>query len=89
MHRRFQSRRIVNSEIRGYLVGVQLGGAADDGGGEDGSCKCNQEDQDHHERLGKEADCKVGVEYEQEDGEGRGCNRGNHRGDCEAPVYVK
>ena len=47
---------------------VHLGGAADDGGGEEGSCKCHQEDQDHQERLGKEAVGKVGVEDEQEEG---------------------
>jgi len=49
------------------LVEVQLGGAADDGGGEGGGCKCHQEDQDHQEGLGKEAASKVGIEYEQED----------------------
>ena len=79
----------MKSEIRGYLVGVQLGGAADEGGGEDGSCKCNQKDEDHQERLGKKAVSKVGVEYEQEDGECRGCNRGDHRGDRIAPVNVR
>ena len=85
LHRRFKTyyARVY------YLMGVQLGWAANDGGGEDGSCKCNQEDQDHQQWLGKKAVSKVGVEYEQEDGECRGCNRGDHRGDCEAPANVK
>ena len=64
---------------------VHLGGAADDGGGEDCGCKCHQEDQDHQERLWKETVGKVGVEDEQEEGKCRGRNRSDHRGDREAP----
>ena len=65
---------------------VHLRGAADDGGGEDGGCQSHQENQDHKERFGKEAVGKIGVEYEQDEGECRRCNGGNHRGDCEAPT---
>ena len=46
---------------------MQLRGAADDGGGEDGGCKCHQEDHDHQERLGKEAVSKVSRRMEREE----------------------
>ena len=72
-------------DTKAYLVEVHLRGAADDGGGEEGSCKGHQEDQDHQERLGKEAVGKVGVEDEQKEGECGGGNRSHHRGDREPP----
>ena len=66
MNRRY--RTATHALCKGYLTEVHLGGAADDGGGEDGGCKRHQEDQDHQERLGKEAVGKVGVEDEQDEG---------------------
>ena len=70
---------------REYLGRVQPWGTTDNRRGEESSCKCHHEDKDHQKGLWEEAVGKVGVEYEQEDGEGRGHNGSDHRGECEAP----